>query len=674
MEEAIFDEVTGTFIGIDFGTSNSVVSYFNKGEFNQVKFKGKSIIPSVLYFESKDKIVYGDRAIKKGVVHPEFMLKEFKRDLGTNKKYTLDFLKDDSNLSEADGDKFIYVIDTNIFIEEPDILDSFNPATTLVKIPLKVIDELQFRKDQADTDISAKFALENIESKKDCSHIETSQSYDDLLSKDLDVDKNSNNDNKILSVAKHFSLNMTTHSTILLTNDSGLIIKSEAEQVSAKKLQQYKNECAYKEHSSTSETLVITPKEAARILLQHIREESEKYIGEDISKTVITVPANFNPVQIGQVKEAGERAGFDEIAIQKEPVAVGYAYSLEEEKDKTILVYDFGGGTFDASLLRVNNGLIEVVAIDGDAKLGGADVTNIVSELIYINFEDEHDTSMFDQKDSGLSNIDYCKNSQAISSAAEQAKIELSYYDSTDISIANLVNSKGDVVNIQFILDIKTFESEISDIRKKSLDVVKNLIGNSGIEKESIDEIVMAGGTSLIPSIRDSLEDTLGIPPKKSIDTSVVISQGAVLEAMRHWSESESVQEKIIYNDNALQDFGIGIKGNRFDLLIAAEIELPVRETREYFTEKDGQESLLIEVFQRKKGYQSATKTFDKGVEYIDKIAISGLPKANVGDLSINVTFELTKDDALEVAVEVTDKSGTVSNQNSLSIVRASDV
>lgn len=671
MEEAIFDEVKGTFVGIDFGTSNSVVSYFKNSEFHQVKFKGKNIIPSALYFEGKNRIIYGDKALKKGIVHPEYLLKEFKRDLGTGKKYTLNFLADNKNASE---DLDIYVIDTNVFIEEPDILDSFDPATTLVKIPLKVIDELQFRKDQADTDIAAKYALDNIESKKDFPHIETCQSYDNLLSQDLDVDKNSNNDNKILSVAKHFTLNMKSHTPTLLTNDGGLILKAESEQVVAKKLQQYKNELAYKEAHSSEVTLVITPKEATRILLQHIREESEKYIGEEVSKAVVTVPANFNPSQIGQVKEAGERAGFDEVAIQKEPVAVGYAYSLEEQKDKTILVYDFGGGTFDASLLQVDNGSIEVVAIDGDSKLGGADVTKIVSEIIYVNFEDEHDTSMFDQQDSGLSNLDFCKNSQAISAAAEQAKIELSDYNSTEISIANLKNSKGDVVNLQFTLDIKEFESEISDIRKRSLDVVKNLITSSNIEKEAIDEIVMAGGTSLIPSIRDSLEDTLGIPPKKSIDTSVVISQGAVLEAMRHWSESETVQEKIIYNDNALQDFGIGIKGNRFDLLIAADINLPVRETREYFTERDDQESLVIEVFQRKKGYQDATKTFDKGVEFIDKIEISGLPKANVGDLAINVTFELTKDDALEVAVDVLDKSGIICNKNSLNVARASDV
>jgi len=669
MQEAIFDEVEGTFVGIDLGTSNSVVSYFKNSNFEQVKFKGKSIIPSVLYFESKNKIIYGDRALKKGVVHPEFMLKEFKRDLGSSKKYTFNF-SDQKNQESTNG--FTYIIDTNIFIEEPDILDSFD-SSTLVKIPLKVIDELQFRKSQPETDTAASYALENIEKNMINSHIETCESYDDLLSQDLDVDKNSNNDNKILSVAKHFTINMTTHATVLLTNDAGLRLKADSEHVTAQKLEQFKHDLAHKEVHAKSDSLVITPKEATRILLKHIREESEKYIGEEVLKAVITVPANFNPTQIGQIKEAGERAGFEEIAIQKEPVAVGYAYALEEQ-DKKILVYDFGGGTFDASLLQVTDGTIEVLAIDGDPNLGGADVTKIVSEqIIYEEFVDAHDTDMFDQHDSGLSMLDFFKNQQAISVAAEQAKIELSHYESTEISIANLMNSEGEIVNLQFTLERTRFEDEISDIRKKSLDVVKTLIANSGIKKEDINEIVMAGGTSLIPSIRNSLEDTLGIAPKKSIDTSVVISQGAVLEAMRHWSESDTVQEKIIYNDNALQDFGIGIKDNRFDLLIAADSELPIRETREYTTEKDNQESLSIEIFQRKKGYLSAVKTFDNGVEYIDKIEISGLPQSNVGDLTINVTFELTKDDALQIAVEVLDRNNNICNGNTLNVARASD-
>ena len=667
MEEAIFDEVEGTFVGIDLGTSNTVVSYFKNSDFHQVKFKGKNIIPSALYFEARDKIIYGDKALKKGVVHPEFLLKEFKRDLGSNRKYTFDFVDDENSRDES-----VYIIDTNIFIEEPDILDSFN-NTALIKIPLKVIDELKFRASKPETSDVASYALEQIKKSKLTLQIEICESHDDLLAQDLDVGKNGLNDNKILSVAKYFTLNVSSHRTILLTNDTALGLKSGSEDVVSKKLSEFKNDLANEELNSTREILILTPRDAACILLKHIREESEKHIGEEVLNAVITVPANFTPTQIGQVKEAGELAGFEEIAIQKEPVAVGYAYSLEEQ-DKTILVYDFGGGTFDASILQVKGGTIEVLAIDGDPRLGGADVTKIVSEqIIYEEFLDEHDTDLFDQQESGLSSLDFLKNQQAISVAAEQAKIELSDYDSSEINIANLISSKGEIVNLQFTLDRKRFEDEISDIRKQSLDVVKTLISNSEVEIKDIDEIVMAGGTSLIPSIRHSLEDTLGIAPKRSIDTSLVISQGAVLEAMKHWSKSDTVQEKIIYNDNALQDFGIGIKDNRFDLLIEAGTELPTRQTREYTTERDNQESLSIEIFQRKKGYINAIKTFDKGIEYIDKIQISGLPHRNVGELTINVTFELTKDDALVINVDVLDSDNSLCNENTLNVARASD-
>ncbi len=667
MEEAIFDEVEGTFVGIDLGTSNTVVSYFKNSDFHQVKFKGKNIIPSALYFETKDKIIYGDKALKKGVVHPEFLLKEFKRDLGTNKKYNFEFIEENNS-----NDKAIYVIDTNIFIEEPDILDSFS-SSALIKIPLKVIDELKYRKSQAETSEVANYALEHIDKMESNLQIEICESHDDLLSQDLDVDKNSNNDNKILSVAKHFTLNMLSHKTILLTNDTALRLKSDSEDVASNKLSEFKNDLANEELNSSVNCLRITPKEATCILLKHVREESEKHIGEEVLKAVITVPANFTPTQIGQVKEAGELAGFEEVAIQKEPVAVGYAYSLEEQ-DKMILVYDFGGGTFDASILKVTDGTIEVIGMDGDPHLGGADVTKIVSEqIIYEEFIDEHDTDMYDQQESGLSKIDFAKNKQAISASAEQAKIELSNYESTEISIANLISSEGNIVNLQFTLDRKRFEDEISDIRKQSLDVVKTLISNSKVDKDDINEIVMAGGTSLIPSIRNSLEDTLGIVPKQSIDSSLVISRGAVLEAMKCWSKSDTVQDKIIYNDNSLQDFGIGVKDNKFDLLIEAGTELPTRQIREYTTERDDQESLSIEVFQRKKGYINALRTYDKGVQYIDKVEITGLPRRSVNELTINVIFELTKDDALVINVEVLDCDNSLCNEKTLNIVRASD-
>ena len=226
---------------------------------------------------------------------------------------------------------------------------------------------------------------------------------------------------------------------------------------------------------------------------------------------------------------------------------------------------------------------------------------------------------------------------------------------------------------MKFNLTRKKFETEIADIRKKSIDIIKNLINSSGIDVTEIDEIVMAGGSSAIPSIRDSLRDTFGKEPNKSIDTSVVISQGALLKADSLWRVG-GVQQEITYNDTALHDFGIGIENHTFDLIIPKGTSLPFSETKNYTTEKDNQDTISIKAFQRKSTYPTAKKTYDKGIEFIDDITIEGIPPSRVGELKIQVTFELTKDDVLEIQVEIFDKNGVSQHYEDIKVTKASDV
>lgn len=666
-QEAIFEEVEGTFIGIDLGTSNSVVTYFKNNQFEQVKFRNKKIIPSVLFFESKDKILFGDKALKKGVSNPEFMIKEFKRDLGTNKKYILTFPNEENDTQD------IYIIDTNIFIDEPFILKQFS-ENDIVKLSKTVVSEVSNLANNEDVKDSAEIALESIEEYQREKNISLEDSHLELLSEDLTVNsKNDDNDNRVLSIAKYFSIENPEKNVYLITNDKGLTSKAEGEGVSVLSYIEF-NEYKSNQEPQDNNEIRISPKEASKKLLAHIKEESEKVLNEDIQKAVITVPANFNPAQITLVREAGEEAGFEEIAIQKEPVAVGFAYAMEEENDKTILVYDFGGGTFDASFLRVENGAIEVLDTAGDNKLGGKDITNKVKELIFDKIDDEKDLDMYDKESSNLSQNDYNMNISKIENEAERAKIELSEYESVNITIANLINSDGSLFNLEFEITRDEFENEIAEIKKKSIDIVKDLINNVGIDKSEIDEIIMAGGTSAIPSIKQSLKDQLGIEPKKSIDTSVVISQGAAIEAIRKFSEATSIQDKIVYNDVALHDFGLGIKDHNFDVLILKGSNLPMRITKEYTTQKDNQEIIELKVFQRKSTASNAKKTYDEGIEFVDEIIIEGIPPVKVNELTISVTFELTKDDTLAIEVEIFDKNGNKQHVDSLTISKASNV
>ena len=670
-QEAIFEEVEGTYIGIDLGTSNSVITYFKNNQFEQIKFRNKKIIPSVLYYESKDKVIFGDKALKKGVNNPEFMIKEFKRDLGSKTKYSISF----PTVENAKGKDEIFIIDTNIFIDEPFILKQFSSDDN-IKLSKTVISEIANLENNDDVKDSAKMALESIEEHKAESNISFEDSHLELLSEDLTANsKNDDNDNRILSIAKYFTNENTSESVYLLTNDKGLITKAESEGVAVFNYNDFNSYKSIRTDEDTNNEIKITPKEASKLLLSHIKEESEKALGEDIQKAVITVPANFNPAQITLVQEAGEEAGFDEVAIQKEPVAVGFAYAMEEEEDKTILIYDFGGGTFDVSFLRIEDGNIEIIETDGDNELGGKDITNKLKEFIFDKILDEHEKlDMFDKASTNLSQKDYDMNLSKIINEAERVKIELSEYEDVTLSIANLIDSDGSSFNIEFNITRKEFEAEIAEIRKKSIDIVKNLINSSGIDKSKIDEIVMAGGSSSIPSIRESLKDQLGIEPKKSIDTSVVISQGATVEAIRKFSDATSIQEKIIYNDTALHDFGIGIKNFNFDLLIPKGSNLPISETKDYTTQKDNQEIIELKVFQRKSTYQNVKKTHEKGIDFVDEIIIEGIPPSKVNELTIRVTFELTKDDSLDVSVKILDSNGLEQHTESINVSKASNV
>jgi molecular chaperone DnaK (HSP70) len=653
VKEAILQGIEGTYVGIDLGTTNSVVSYFKNGQIDQVLFRGRKVLPSVIYFDKIDRPLFGDIALKKGAVNPQYLLREFKRDLGTSTKYSLTF-EDNQILDEVEKN---YIIDTNIFIDEPKFLKEFN-QTDSIKLPLKVIDELHNLSKRSELEISSNLAIKSIESLKTFLDISFENSDLSLLPDDIERNsKNSENDNKILSIAKQFSdLNPETY---LITNDSGLKLKAEIIKVKVLNLTEFRSKKSREELKKGGNTLNLTPKDASRLLLQHLKEESEKYLGEYIDKAVITVPANFTPLQITHTKEAGEEAGFKEIKIQKEPIAVGIAYALDSTQDKTILVFDFGGGTFDASILEIKNGKIGVLGTDGNNKLGGKDITKKLKEMIYDKLLENHDFDMYDKDSSGLNDKDFSSNSNAIYSEAEKCKIELSDRETVSVNISNLIiSSNGDKINLDEIITRREFENEIAEIRRESLNIITNLINQLGLTRNEISEIVLAGGTSNIPSIKKSLTDTIGIVPTMTRDNSTVISEGAVIDAMRNWG-SNVIDEKIMVNDIALKSFGVAIKNQSFFELIPVGTSLPCRISKDFQTERNNQEVVKIQIYNHNNVlYPNSEKTFDKGMSFISEIELSGIPQAKVGELTVRVNFELSKDDSLEVSTEILNKNG----------------
>jgi len=658
----------GTYLGIDLGTSNTVVSFFKNGRFEQVKFKTKNIIPSALYFKNQNEIEFGDRAIRRGQSNPAHLITAFKRDLGSDKKYTLSFENEKNEVFNH------YIIDTNIFIQDPNILSSFSPNDK-IHLSLTVQSELGYRKEQEETKIAAEIALEKISNATTQENVVFEESNRDLLPEDFIANSpNDDNDNRVLSVAVKVKNENLNQKVKLITNDKGLITKAKMIKIDCLTLEEFRTSKNINDNSESNNMiqLVITPQEASTLLLKYIKNESEIFIKREVKNAVITVPANFNQSQVELTKEAGLNAGFEKIRIMKEPIAAGMAYALDREDNKKILVYDFGGGTFDATLLEVGSNTLSVLGVHGDSKLGGEDITKIIEELIYDELEDTYELSMFDIEESELDKESFEKNRFAIKKVAEETKITLSEFENIAISIPNLIGKDDKLINFNMDLSRATFDDEIIDVRKKSLDIVKELISTSGFIANDIDMIVMAGGTSNIPSIYKSIEDTFGIVPLINKDTALVISEGAVIEAIQLWDASNLVQEQILYNDKALFDFGIGIMNHNFDVLVPIHTELPFRVEKIYITEKDNQESLLIRAFQRREGYDNSTRTVDKGIEYVDELVIYNLPPSNVGEFKIKVTFELTKDDTLDMSVLITDKDNNEIDSNDVKIKKAS--
>ena len=657
----------GTYLGIDLGTSNTVVSFFKNGKIEQVKFKRKNIIPSALYFENKDKVMFGDIALKKGGSDPAHLITAFKRDMGSDNKYTLNFENDEQKSTNH------YIIDTNIFIQDPDILNSFS-LIDKIHLTFTVQSELGHRKKQDETRVAAGIALEKIKDISSQENIFFEKSKKSLLPEDFTANSpNDDNDNRILSVALKVQQRDLNQNVRLITNDNGLISKAKMVGVVCLTLEDFRtSKNIGSDDKAHISQLVITPQEASLLFLEHIKRESEIFIKSNIKNAVITVPANFNQSQVELTKNAGLNAGFENIRIMKEPIAAGMAYALDREDNKKILVYDFGGGTFDATFLEVGSNKLSVLGVHGDSKLGGEDITRIIEELIYDELEDTVELSLYDFEESELDKNSFENNKHVIKKMAEDAKLTLSEYENVTIEIPSLINKNNEPINFNMELTRAQFNDEIIDIRKKSLDIVKELIATSGFTATDIDMIVMAGGTSNIPSIYSSIENTFGKSPLINKDTALVISQGAVIEAIQLWDESNTVQEQILYNDKALFDFGIGLKSHTFDVLVPIHSSLPFRVEKIYTTEKDNQESLLIRAFQRREGYEKSIKTHDKCFGFVDELVIYSLPPSTVGEFKIKVTFELTKDDTLDMSVLITDKDNNEIDSNDVKIKKVS--
>lgn len=670
-DDSTQDEVdTGLAIGIDLGTSNSTVAYYQAGRYHYLELRNsKRLIPSAIYFKEKaqDKWLFGDLALKRGVMYPDALFKHFKRYIGKSESRSFHV---EPQAKQSTQIKRKYIIDTNIFVEDPRILEGFG-ADVEVLIPKIVFEELKRLQSAKDTEDEAEVALQSINEHENIVSFE--DSHPELLTEDMfqSSDKNNNdrNDSKILSVAFFHD----SSKTILLSNDKFVAQKADWKEHKFQ-VQNYETFSHYRhvtEESNTPDELKLTGKDGAAFFLQYLRNEIRKKIGY-VNKAVITVPQEFSAIQHNEIKEAGFKAGFTEIELQKEPMAAAVAYGLELNENQIILVYDFGGGTFDVTILRISDGEFTRLASGGDDKLGGEDFTQALiddfkNQLIDGKLlPDDETLDMFDEENSELSHEEFIKNELKIWEACEDMKCRLSVSDS-DRKTVQLYIRPGERKDVEYELSRKDFEHITDELMSKAKKALDSTLKKAGLKREDIDVIILAGGTSSIPSIAVNVEQYFGKKPYADRDPSTLIAEGAALFADMKWNQNSTIDKKIQVFDKTMTDFGVALKGRLFDPIIPVNSSLPMQKEKIYSLVEDEQKELLIECFTRDEG-SSATRTMDDTIKYIGKVQISNLPPLKRSEVDVCVTFNLTKEYELAVDVNLKDKKGQAINQATVKI------